>query len=83
MKMTRKAWLQTSIASLVLAASGTVYAQSNELRVGLIPSEDAHAMIEASQQVMEQLAAKTGMKVKPFVANDYNGVISNHVNDIN
>lgn len=75
MKMTRKAWLQTSIASLVLAASGTVYAQSNELRVGLIPSEDAHAMIEASQQVMEQLAAKTGMKVKPFVANDYNGVI--------
>lgn len=75
MKMTRKAWLQISIASLVLAASGTVYAQSNELRVGLIPSEDAHAMIEASQQVMEQLAAKTGMKVKPFVANDYNGVI--------
>ena len=75
MKMTRKAWLQTSIASLVLAATGTVYAQSNELRVGLIPSEDAHAMIEASQQVMKQLAAKTGMKVKPFVANDYNGVI--------
>lgn len=75
MKMTRKAWLQTSIASLMLAASGTVWAQSDELRVGLIPSEDAHAMIEASQQVMEQLAAKTGMKVKPFVANDYNGVI--------
>lgn len=75
MKMTRKAWLQTSIASLMLAASGSVWAQSEELRVGLIPSEDAHAMIEASQQVMEQLAAKTGMKVKPFVANDYNGVI--------
>lgn len=75
MKMTRKAWLQTSIASLMLAASGSVWAQSDELRVGLIPSEDAHAMIEASQQVMEQLAAKTGMKVKPFVANDYNGVI--------
>jgi phosphonate transport system substrate-binding protein len=59
----------------MLAATGATWAQSNELRVGLIPSEDAHAMIEASQQVMDQLAAKTGMKVKPFVANDYNGVI--------
>jgi len=75
MKMTRKAWLKTSIVSLMLAATGATWAQSNELRVGLIPSEDAHAMIEASQQVMDQLAAKTGMKVKPFVANDYNGVI--------
>lgn len=75
MKMTRKAWFQTSIASLLLAATGTALAQSSELRVGLIPSEDAHAMIEASQKVMDQLAAKTGMKVKPFVASDYNGVI--------
>lgn len=49
--------------------------RSTELRVGLIPSEDALAMMRASQQVMDQLAAKTGMKVQPFVANDYNGVI--------
>jgi phosphonate transport system substrate-binding protein len=75
MKMTRKAWLQTSIASLMLAATGTAWAQSSELRVGLIPSEDAQAMMRASQQVMEQLELKTGLKVKPFVANDYNGVI--------
>lgn len=32
-------------------------------------------MMRASQQVMDQLAAKTGLKIKPFVANDYNGVI--------
>lgn len=75
MKMTRKAWLQTSIASLMLAATGTAWAQSSELRVGLIPSEDAQAMMRSSQQVMEQLELKTGLKVKPFVANDYNGVI--------
>ena len=49
--------------------------QPTELRVGLIPSEDAQAMMRASQQVMDQLAAKTGLKIKPFVANDYNGVI--------
>ncbi|MEG0414029.1 MAG: phosphonate ABC transporter substrate-binding protein [Comamonas sp.] len=73
--MNRKVWLQTSIASLMLAATGTAWAQSSELRVGLIPSEDAQAMMRASQQVMEQLEQKTGLKVKPFVANDYNGVI--------
>ncbi|MNY96472.1 Phosphate-import protein PhnD precursor [compost metagenome] len=73
--MNRKVWLQTSIASLMLAATGMAWAQSSELRVGLIPSEDAQAMMRASQQVMEQLEQKTGLKVKPFVANDYNGVI--------
>lgn len=78
MLMTRKAWLQCATATLALAAAGmggSAMAQSIELRVGLIPSEDALAMMRASQQVMDQLAAKTGMKVKPFVANDYNGVI--------
>lgn len=76
MKMTRKTWLQGAAAGLALMmAGGTLAQQPTELRVGLIPSEDAQAMIRASQQVMEQLAARTGMKVKPFVANDYNGVI--------
>ncbi|ARU05026.1 phosphonate ABC transporter substrate-binding protein [Comamonas serinivorans] len=76
MTLTRKAWLNAAL-TLVLASgvSHTAFAQTAELRVGLIPSEDAQAMIRASQQVMAQLAAKTGMKVRPFVANDYNGVI--------
>lgn len=76
MKMNRKTWLQGAAASLaLLVTSGALAQQPAELRVGLIPSEDAQAMMRASQQVMEQLAEKTGMKVKPFVANDYNGVI--------
>jgi phosphonate transport system substrate-binding protein len=78
MTMTRKAWLQHTLATVALAAAGltgTAFAQPAELRVGLIPSEDAQAMIRASQQVMDQLAVRTGMKVRPFVANDYNGVI--------
>lgn len=75
MNMTRKAWLHSAAATLILTAGGAALAQTAELRVGLIPSEDAQAMVRASQQVMEQLAARTGMKVKPFVANDYNGVI--------
>lgn len=76
MKSSRRNCLQLAgAAALAFAAAGTAFAQTNELRVGLIPSEDAQAMIRASQQVMDQLAEKTGMKVRPFVANDYNGVI--------
>lgn len=80
MKMNRKTWLRHAGAVLALAATAATattaaFAQSAELRVGLIPSEDAQAMIRASQQVMDQLATRTGMKVRPFVANDYNGVI--------
>ena len=78
MNMTRKAWLTAAVATLGLATGafdGSALAQTTELRVGLIPSEDAQAMIRSSQQVMDQLAARTGLKVKPFVANDYNGVI--------
>ena len=76
MKTTRRNCLQLAgAAALAFATLGTAFAQTPELRVGLIPSEDAQAMIRASQQVMDQLAEKTGMKVRPFVANDYNGVI--------
>jgi len=76
MKMTRLAWIKVPCATaLSITAFSSAIAQPAELRVGLIPSEDAQAMIRASQQIMDQLAEKSGMKVRPFVANDYNGVI--------
>ena len=76
MKLSRRTCLHLVGATALACATGsTSFAQATELRVGLIPSEDAQAMIRASQQVMDQLAEKTGMKVQPFVANDYNGVI--------
>jgi len=76
MKMTRLAWIKVTCATaLSITAFSSAIAQPAELRVGLIPSEDAQAMIRASQQFMDQLAEKSGMKVRPFVANDYNGVI--------
>ncbi|WP_313301692.1 phosphonate ABC transporter substrate-binding protein [Diaphorobacter sp.] len=74
MKLNRRNLLIATSMGTWLCA-GAALAQTQELRVGLIPSEDAQAMIRASQQVMDQLAAKTGMKVTPFVATDYNGVI--------
>ncbi|PNG41302.1 phosphonate ABC transporter substrate-binding protein [Pseudomonas asplenii] len=45
------------------------------MTIGLIPSEDSQAMIESSKQVLDDLQAKIGMPVVPFVATDYNGII--------
>lgn len=73
MKTLRKLLCTVSV-SLPLLLSGEVFAETT-LRIGLIPSEDSQSMIESSQQVLDQLQAKLGMPVKPFVATDYNGVI--------
>ncbi|QTD43893.1 phosphonate ABC transporter substrate-binding protein [Ottowia testudinis] len=75
MKTTRTTWLKLAAALVLTAGASLATAQTDELRVGLIPSEDAQAMIRSSQQIIDQLAQKTGLKVRPFVANDYNGVI--------
>lgn len=45
------------------------------LTIGLIPAEDAQAMLENSKQVISSLQDQLGMPVKPFIATDYNGII--------
>ena len=65
------------VASLSLLAIGTVgqVCASDKLTIGLIPSEDSQAMIEASKQVLSRLESTLGMPVVPYVATDYNGII--------
>jgi phosphonate transport system substrate-binding protein len=64
------------VASLaVLALSASQVWAKDKLTIGLIPSEDSQAMIESSKQVLDDLQAKIGMRVVPFVATDYNGII--------
>jgi phosphonate transport system substrate-binding protein len=62
-----------SLTALAFGAS-QVWAK-DKLTIGLIPSEDSQAMIESSKQVLDDLQAKIGMPVVPFVATDYNGII--------
>ena len=64
-------------AAITLSVLGATaaHAAQDTLTIGLIPAEDSQAMIESSKQVIEQLQQQTGMKVKPFVATDYNGII--------
>ena len=63
------------LSALSIFSGATAKAAEETLTIGLIPAEDSQAMIEASKQVIEQLQQQTGMKVKPFVATDYNGII--------
>ncbi|CUI96929.1 Phosphate-import protein phnD precursor [Achromobacter xylosoxidans] len=72
----RRATLAAALALTCSMLGATpALAASDTLTIGLIPAEDAQAMIESSKQVIEQLQQQTGMKVKPFVATDYNGII--------
>ena len=46
-----------------------------ELLLGLVPSEDPSALVNDNQAILNSLETSLGMKVKPFIATDYNGVI--------
>ena len=72
--MHRRALL-ASLTALGLLAAGPAPAQPQEIRFGLIPSEDADKLIADSQPFIKALEAAIGMKIKPFVAIDYSAVI--------
>jgi phosphonate transport system substrate-binding protein len=71
---TIKQFLRVASLALLALSTGQVWAK-DKLTIGLIPSEDSQAMIESSKQVLDDLQAKIGMPVVPFVATDYNGII--------
>ncbi|BBK40326.1 putative selenate ABC transporter substrate-binding protein [Allostella vacuolata] len=81
MKITRRRFLHQcglwSAAAILPIAMAPAHAQGpgNVLRVGLIPSEDSRAMLEASKLLLAAIEKNLGMKVQGFVATDYNGVI--------
>lgn len=73
--LTRRLPFVAAAVFVSLAISPAAHAQQATLTIGLIPAEDSQAMIESSKQVLDIIQKQTGMKVKPFVATDYNGII--------
>lgn len=71
---TIKQFLRVASLTVIALGASQVWAK-DKLTIGLIPSEDSQAMIESSKQVLDDLQAKIGMPVVPFVATDYNGII--------
>jgi len=67
--------LMAGAAALGLMAALPAFAQTTEIRFGLIPSEDAEKLIADSQPFIKALEAALGMKIKPFVAIDYSAVV--------
>jgi len=68
--------LRGLIAGTVAALLGLPAAHAQKvLNVGLVPAEDPRLVVSDNQVMLDQLEKALGMKVKPFVATDYNGVI--------
>src|SRR5581483_5809485 len=68
-------------APLVIANSAAVaadpdgLAESGVLKVGIIPAEDARAVVRQSKEVMDQVSKALNMKTEIFVGSDYNATI--------
>ncbi len=57
------------------AAQSDGLAESGVLKVGLIPAEDARAVVRQSKAVMDQVGETLHMKTEVFVGSDYNATI--------
>jgi phosphonate transport system substrate-binding protein len=77
MTQARRSLLALALTSALALVSGAglASASAQEIRFGLIPSEDADKLIADSKPFIDQLEKNIGMKVKPFVAIDYSAVI--------
>jgi phosphonate transport system substrate-binding protein len=74
--MDRRQFLGLSVATIVGSTGmSPAIAQSQVIRFGLIPSEDADKLVADSKPFIEALERNLGMKVQPFVAIDYSAVI--------
>lgn len=71
--MYRRTLIAAALLGLIAALPAA--AQTNEIRFGLIPSEDAEKLIADSQPFIKALEVAIGMKIKPFVAIDYSAVV--------
>jgi phosphonate transport system substrate-binding protein len=57
------------------AAQPDGLAEAGVLKVGLIPAEDARAVVRQSRDVMDQISKTLQMKTEVFVGSDYNATI--------
>lgn len=62
-------------SNTALAADPDGLAETGVLKVGIIPAEDARAVVRQSKDVMDQVSKALGMKTEIFVGSDYNATI--------
>lgn len=54
---------------------GSTASQMTELKIGLIPSENAEEIMKQYQGLVDYLSKELSMKITPYVGTDYTGVI--------
>lgn len=65
----------TLIVTVLFWSDHSSAQQQKVLTLGMIPSEDAEAMVRDSAELLKAIETELNVKVKPFVATDYGGVI--------
>jgi phosphonate transport system substrate-binding protein len=61
--------------SPAVAADPDGLAETGVVKVGIIPAEDARAVVRQSKEVMDQISKAMNMKTEIFVGSDYNATI--------
>lgn len=68
--------LIVGLATAALIAIAPVQAQGmKELNFGIISTESSQTLKSDWQPILDDMAKKTGMKINPFFASDYSGII--------
>src|ERR1700736_162821 len=63
------------VSGPAVAAGPDGLAEEGVLKVGIIPAEDARAVVRQSKEVMDQVSKALNMKTEIFVGSDYNATI--------
>lgn len=68
-------WLARVLLLALPLVTASPARAGDEILLGLVPAEDPSIVINENKAIIESLERASGMKVKAFVATDYNGVI--------
>ena len=74
-RMNIRSGLSLIAAVAAIVVTFDVARAADVLNMGLVPSEDPRVVMNDNQLLLDKLQESLQMKIKPFVATDYNGVI--------
>ncbi len=68
-------WRTFGIAAVAMTISTATYAAQTELNFGIISTESTTNLKDQWEPFLADMSAKTGIKITPFYASDYAGII--------
>jgi phosphonate transport system substrate-binding protein len=68
-------WRTFGIAAVAMTISTATYAEQAEINFGIISTESTSNLKDQWEPFLADMSAKTGVKITPFYASDYAGII--------